>query len=57
MRHELIHFLSHVEDEQLMIGVIANLNVDSYASLLHHLAFTSSSTQERWQKLMNQVLR
>jgi hypothetical protein len=57
LRHELIHLLSHVEDEQSMIGVITNLNVESYESLLHHLSYTSPSTQERWRELMNRLLR
>ncbi|GMK40822.1 hypothetical protein PCCS19_38780 [Paenibacillus sp. CCS19] len=57
MRHEIIHLLSHVEDEQHMIGVITNLNVDAYTSLLHHLAYTSPSTQARWQELMDKLLR
>lgn len=57
MRHELIHFLSHVEDEQTMVGVITNLNADAYFSLLHHLEFTSPDTQERWRKQLNKLLR
>lgn len=57
MRHELIHLLSHLEDEQLMIAVITNLNAEGYSSLLHHLSYTSSSTQERWSALMSRLLR
>lgn len=57
MRHELIHLLTHVEDEQLMTDVIANLNVEAYTSLLHHLAYTSKGTQERWRELMDKLLR
>lgn len=48
MLHELIHFLSHVKDEQTMTKVIVNLNAEAYHSLLHHLEYTSADTQERW---------
>lgn len=57
MRHELIHWLSHVEDEQSMVEIISNLNVEAYDSLLHHLQYTSPNTQERWRELMSKLLR
>ncbi len=57
MRHELIHFLSHVKDEQTMIKVTENLNAEAYHSLLHHLEYTSSDTQERWLKVLSKLLR
>ncbi|MBD3919225.1 hypothetical protein H8B09_10715 [Paenibacillus sp. PR3] len=57
MRHELIHMLSHLEDEQLMAAVITNLNAEGYSSLLHHLAYTSLSTQDRWSEVMSRLLR
>jgi hypothetical protein len=56
MRHELIHFLSNVKNEQTMIRVVQNLNADAYGSLLLHLEFTSSETQERWQKILRKLL-
>ncbi|MFJ2043525.1 MULTISPECIES: hypothetical protein [Paenibacillus] len=56
MRYELVHFLSHVENEQTMIRVIRNLNADAYGDLLHHLEYTSPDTQERWQKILRKVL-
>ncbi len=57
MRHELIHFLSHVKNEQTMIEVIVNLNAEAYHSLLHHLEYTSLDTQERWWKVLSKLLR
>jgi len=57
MRHEIIHLLSHVQDERTMSEVIASLNADAYESLLQHLQYTSPETQDRWRKLLNQMLR
>lgn len=56
MRHELVHFLSHVNNEQTMIRVIENLNADAYGKLLHHLEYTSPDTQERWRKILRKLL-
>lgn len=48
MRLEVIHFLSHVKDEQTIIAVITNLDAETFHSLIHHLEYTSSDTKERW---------
>ncbi|GAB6930728.1 hypothetical protein JCM10914A_47110 [Paenibacillus sp. JCM 10914] len=56
MQHELVHFLSHVNDEQTMINVINNLNADAYGNLLHHLEYTSLDTQDRWRKILRKML-
>ncbi|MCQ6563158.1 hypothetical protein [Paenibacillus mendelii] len=56
MRHELIHFLSHVKEEKTMIEVIVSLNADAYDSLLHYLAYTSMDTQEHWREILNKLL-
>ncbi|MFB9274410.1 hypothetical protein [Cohnella cellulosilytica] len=57
MRHEIIHLLSHVKDEQTMSEVLASLNAEAYESLQHHLRYTSPETQERWRELLNKMLR
>ncbi|WP_391571718.1 hypothetical protein [Cohnella sp.] len=57
MRHEILHFLSHVKDEQTMNRVIASMNAEAFESLLHHLQFTSPDTQERWRELLSKMLR
>ncbi len=57
MRHEILHFLSHVKDKQTMNRVIASMNAEAFESLLHHLQFTSPDTQERWRELLSKMLR
>jgi len=56
VREELIHFLSHVHDEEIMTAVIRNLNLESMETLFQHLAYTSCGTQERWTEMCGKVL-
>lgn len=56
MRDELVHFLSHVDDEEIMAAVIRNLNLESMETLFQHLAYTSCGTQERWAEMWGKVL-
>jgi len=56
VREELIHFLSHVYDEEIMTAVIRNLNLESMETLFQHLAYTSRGTQERWMDMCGKVL-
>ncbi|MFH5182400.1 hypothetical protein ACHHV8_07020 [Paenibacillus sp. TAB 01] len=57
MRYELLHFLSHVEDEQRMTSLIRHFGLEDFETFMHHLEYTSPATRERWLELCGRVLR
>ncbi|SFM26891.1 hypothetical protein SAMN03159341_12322 [Paenibacillus sp. 1_12] len=57
MRYELIHFLSHVEDERIMVSVIQNFTLEDFETLVCHLEYADPATRERWMEMCSKVLR
>ncbi|WP_240420802.1 hypothetical protein [Paenibacillus periandrae] len=56
MRYELVHFLSHVEDERIITAFIQNFTIDDLETLICHLEYTDPATRERWLNLCNKTL-
>ncbi|MCR8630197.1 hypothetical protein [Paenibacillus radicis (ex Xue et al. 2023)] len=57
MRYELIHLLSHLEDEQIMASIIQSLNTEDFETFVCYLDYTKPDVRERWLEMCNKILR
>ncbi|MCM3713670.1 hypothetical protein [Halalkalibacter oceani] len=56
MRYELVHFLQHTNDEQLMLAFMKNMDGKSLSTLFHYLSLTDDITKKRWLTIYENLI-